>query len=293
MSYQYQSKIDMVTDLMRALRLPAELQERTLDYYEYLWNRHRTFAPSATTFTEDLSPTLRSEILLHLNQEAVLNCDFFRDVGNQCLLSLVHAFDFAVFLRGDLLAEENQLSAQLVFLVHGAAKAIKSGQRMPISLLSPGDYFGERSLLMHHRNAVSIVALENCDTRVLRQAAFEDLCAHFPELREATLKRSNHQDMTESVTTTSSAASESTRVLPEVAEKLEGKEVAGCRSVDSSQAKLLESLVDLVTTLNSRVAEVVERQKKCDEKLRRLLQPRSKSYKRPTIVAGGGAPSAS
>ena len=39
-------------------------------------------------------------------------------------------------------------------------------------------------------------------------------------------------------------------------------------------SKLLESLVDLVTTLNARVAEVVERQKQCDDTLRRLMQSR-------------------
>ena len=44
-SFQYQSKIDMITDEMRALHLPSELQDRTLAYYDYLWNRHRTFDP--------------------------------------------------------------------------------------------------------------------------------------------------------------------------------------------------------------------------------------------------------
>jgi len=29
---------------------------------------------------------------------------------------------------------------------------------------------------MHHRNAVSVVASENCDTRVLEKMDFEDLC---------------------------------------------------------------------------------------------------------------------
>ena len=68
---------------------------------------------------------------------------------------------------------------------------------MPVSLLSPGDYFGEKSLLMHHRNAVSVVAIENCDTRVLEKMDFEDLCIDFPELRESILKRSDHMDVTE------------------------------------------------------------------------------------------------
>ena len=69
-------------------------KHRTLAYYDYLWNRHRTFDPACTRFTADLSPTLRKEILLHMNRECVLNCDFFRDVSNE----YVYKFKFLVVL---------------------------------------------------------------------------------------------------------------------------------------------------------------------------------------------------
>ena len=68
---------------------------------------------------------------------------------------------------------------------------------MPVSLLKPGDYFGEKSLLMHHRNAISVIAIDNCDTRVLEKVDFEDLTIDFPELRESILKNSDHMDVTE------------------------------------------------------------------------------------------------
>ena len=194
---QYQNKIDMVTDEMRALHLPGELQDRTLAYYDYLWNRHRTFDPANIRFTADLSPTLRKEILLHMNRDCVLNCDFFRDVSNDCIIRLVHAFKFSVYLAHDILADEGEISSDLVFIIHGSAKVTKRGRVMPVSLLSPGDYFGEKSLLMHHRNAVSVVATENCDTRVLEKEDFEILSFTFPELKESILKRSAHMDVTE------------------------------------------------------------------------------------------------
>ena len=196
-SFKYQSKIDMITDEMRALHLPSELQDRTLQYYDYLWNRHRTFDPQNIRFTADLSPTLRKEILLHMNRDCVLNCDFFRDVSNDCIIRLVHSFKFAVFLKCDILAEEGEIAESLVFVIHGSAKVIKSGRVMPVSLLSPGDYFGEKSLLMHHRNAVSVVATENCDTRVLEKFDFEQLSIDFPELKDSILKKSDHMDVTE------------------------------------------------------------------------------------------------
>lgn len=145
----------------------------------------------------DLSPTLRKEILLHMNRECVLNCDFFRDVSNECILGLVHNFKFAVYLEHDIIAEEGEMAEDLVFLIHGTAKVTKLGRIMPVSLLRPGDYFGEKSLLMHHRNATSVIATENCDTRILNAVDFEDLTLDFPELEESIRKKSDHMDVTE------------------------------------------------------------------------------------------------
>ena len=132
-----------------------------------------------------------------MNRECVLNCDFFRDVSNECIIGLVHSFKFAVYLEHDVIAEEGEMAEDLVFLIHGSAKVTKLGRIMPVSLLTPGDYFGEKSLLMHHRNAVSVIATENCDTRILNAVDFEDLTIDFPELEESIRKRSDHMDVTE------------------------------------------------------------------------------------------------
>ncbi len=132
-----------------------------------------------------------------MNRECVLNCDFFRDVSNECIIGLVHSFKFAVYLEHDVIAEEGEMAEDLVFLIHGSAKVTKVGRVMPVSLLTPGDYFGEKSLLMHHRNAVSVIATENCDTRILNAVDFEDLTLDFPELEESIRKKSDHMDVTE------------------------------------------------------------------------------------------------
>jgi hyperpolarization activated cyclic nucleotide-gated potassium channel 2 len=196
--YLYQSKIDIVTDEMRALRLPADLVSRTLAYYEYLWNRHRTFDPAGNRFTQDLSPTLRTEILLHMNKDVIVHCSFFRSCSNDCILRLVHSFRYRVFLMDDVITEEGKASQEMVFIIHGNARIMQMGHKMPLGLLNVGDYFGEKSLLMHHRNAVSIIANVNCDTRVLVKRDFEDICIDFPDLRDEITKMSKHNDVTES-----------------------------------------------------------------------------------------------
>ena len=41
---------------------------------------NRTFDPTGNRFTEDLSPTLRTEILLHMNRDVIVHCSFLENV---------------------------------------------------------------------------------------------------------------------------------------------------------------------------------------------------------------------
>jgi CRP-like cAMP-binding protein len=241
-----------------------------------------------------------------MNRECVLNCDFFRDVSNECIIRLVHSFKFAVFLAHDVLADEGELASELVFVIHGSAKVMKRGKLMPVSLLSPGDYFGEKSLLMHHRNAVSVVAIENCDTRVLEKMDFEDLCIDFPELRDSILKRSNHMDVTEYDThkrrrssmrnskltggnqlvnldlslSTSIDGSTKTEKSPKGGvfsfEPVMGGSMNGSGIEGSSSSKArINQVLQLVQLVNERLEKMDSRQRQVDAKLNQLLMSSS------------------
>lgn len=197
LKYQRQSRIDRITDEMRALNIPPALLQRTLDYYDYLWRRHRTFDPSELRFVNELSPTLQKEILLHLNREVILNCNFFSDVSNRCILRLLFSFQSAVYIQDDYITEEGEMAGSLILLLHGNASVVRGESLMPITLLHPGDYFGEKALLLDHRNATSVIAQTNCDTRVLHKNDFKKIVKEFPELREAILNQSEHLDVSE------------------------------------------------------------------------------------------------
>ena len=270
MSFQYRAKIDTITDEMRALRLPAELMDRTLEYYEYMWSRHRTFDPHRRRFTEDLSPTLRMEILIQLNKECLLHCDFFREVSNECIMQLLHAFEFAVYLKDDLLAQEGIISSKLVFLTHGSAKVVQSGKLMPISLLHHGDYFGEKSLLRHHRNAVSVIALEHCDTRTLERTHFEKICDEYPELRDATLRSSQHMDVTEYNEHTRRRLSGSKGITDLVSNLASQK--ATHDQEEPEERKTDPDLASAIMKLTKRIDALAEQHAETDRKVQGILQ---------------------
>ena len=67
-----------------------------------------------------------------------MHCEFFRECSNACVLRLVHAFRFAVFLAGDVMSDEGDVSKEMMFLSHGEAKMTKRGRRMPLQILEKG-----------------------------------------------------------------------------------------------------------------------------------------------------------
>jgi CRP-like cAMP-binding protein len=91
------------------------------------------------------------------------------------------------FARGEVLVHEGD-PADSLHLIESGRVAVRvstpTGERATLNILSPGDYFGELSLVRRvgdrHRSA-TVVALEPTDTLVVSVTTFEELCRQRPE----------------------------------------------------------------------------------------------------------------
>src|SRR3954447_21258788 len=86
------------------------------------------------------------------------------------------------FARGEVLVHEGDPADSLHLIESGRVAvriATPTGERATLNILSPGDYFGELSLVRRwgdrHRTA-TVVALEPTATLVVSVAAFDELC---------------------------------------------------------------------------------------------------------------------
>jgi CRP-like cAMP-binding protein len=89
------------------------------------------------------------------------------------------------FARGEVLVHEGD-PADSLHLIDSGRVAVRvstpTGERATLNILSPGDYFGELSLVRRgdrHRSA-TVVALEPTETLVVSVAAFDELCRRYP-----------------------------------------------------------------------------------------------------------------
>lgn len=90
------------------------------------------------------------------------------------------------FARGEVLVHEDDPADCLHLIAEGRVAvqvSTPSGERATLNILSPGDYFGELSLVGERgrrRRSASVVALEPTQTLVISAATFEALCAKHP-----------------------------------------------------------------------------------------------------------------
>ena len=90
------------------------------------------------------------------------------------------------FERGEVLVHEGD-PADSLHLIDSGRVAVRvstpTGERATLNILSPGDYFGELSLVRRggdrHRSA-TVIALEPTETLVVSVTAFDELCRRQP-----------------------------------------------------------------------------------------------------------------
>jgi CRP-like cAMP-binding protein len=90
------------------------------------------------------------------------------------------------FRKGDTLFHEGDLGDSMHLLVKGKVAvrvATLAGDVVTLTVLGPGDAFGEQALLRSDaRRTASVVALEPVETRMLHRADFDDLRRRVPAM---------------------------------------------------------------------------------------------------------------
>ena len=179
---KYQAKIDSIAVTMRTMKIPAVLQQKTMEYYDFLWQRHRRF-DAHSDFTKDLSEDIRSRIQLELNEETISRNPIFQTCTRAAVVAVLERLKTQIYLGGDVIIREGDVGMEMFFLVKGKASVVlKSG--VQVAVYTDGAYFGELALIKEAPRSAHVFAKVNCDVKILKKEDFLWICEHYPEIRE-------------------------------------------------------------------------------------------------------------
>lgn len=184
---EFQNKLAVLTQYMAVKHFPRPLKVRIMRYYDYLWSRQR--GVDEDYILHDLPASLRMEVQEYINGAIMRNITFLDGIDQELLRHLLSVLQPSVFLPGDNIITAGELGQDMFLLETGATRVTSPDGKLTYAILTPGDYFGEGSLLGLEKRTANIVAIGYCDCFVLNKDDFDRVTKEFPLQRELVIAR--------------------------------------------------------------------------------------------------------
>jgi CRP-like cAMP-binding protein len=184
-SKQYRDNVDRLRQYAKRHKLPKDLRERLLFYYELRYPDGRYFDDQKVV--DDLSRPLRLEMREHACSKVLDNLAV--RPGTRTSHFLAENLTYRTFVINAKVIRQGFPPESMFFIVSGAAECVMEdpdGNRlhaMPGGQLGRGDFFGERELLNRSDPIVSVVVIDFLEAFELFSDAFDTLYANDPTFK--------------------------------------------------------------------------------------------------------------
>ncbi|KAH9098937.1 hypothetical protein LEN26_016486 [Aphanomyces euteiches] len=192
---EYQDKIRAVMTDLKALQVPRELRVAAKNYYEMLWRVKKTSDRYEKFIYEDqdLSPTIRAEIALHIHRRAIAVVPLFKGCTDDCLATVVMKLRTHLYMADDVIFHKGEPGRSMLIIIRGKVKIIGGDNRSLVAVLKEGSFFGEIGLLQNTARSCTVVAATFCEMKSLEQADAEYIFSLYPHILERLYRESDRR----------------------------------------------------------------------------------------------------
>ena len=184
----YWSKMDAMKLYMRYRGVPAEINERVRNYYDYRWAHHRGLEEQK--IFNDLPDPLRLEVMMQLTKGLLEKVPLFKYSSENLKNVLVLALEAKTFDPNSVIVQSGETSREIIFISKGVVEIIdESGDKL-FGTMSEGDYFGNLSILLEEKRTASVRTTEFCETFILNADEFFRIKKEYPEFMDVMKKMS-------------------------------------------------------------------------------------------------------
>ena len=160
-----------VNTFIRETKIPNALAHRVRKYYEYSLSKRKNglFGYDADEILAELSTSLRTDIVLWVEEELIAKIPFFSGKSPTFVANAIQASQPVVVQAGDYIIKEGSAADEMYFLVKGIA-AVYYGEKK-ITSLEEGKYFGEIGCILGGIRRASIKAETLCELLCLSKVS--------------------------------------------------------------------------------------------------------------------------
>ncbi|KAI8611883.1 hypothetical protein BC830DRAFT_1231612 [Chytriomyces sp. MP71] len=179
----YQQKMDAVRQYMSDRNMDADMQERVIDYYDYVWERNKGI--DVRNLFDDMPSTFKGEVALSLNNAIIDKATIFRKCSNGFRRQIAIHMKLFLFTANEYVIHKGDLGVEMFFITQGRIDVYASEDlRRPTSSLIEGAHFGEFQIILNHRHDYSARAVCNTDIYVLKKEDLDFAFACYPDDKE-------------------------------------------------------------------------------------------------------------
>jgi CRP-like cAMP-binding protein len=180
------SRLGMLKVSLRDAALPKPLRQRMTEYYNEYLREGTEYAEHS--LLQQLSPPLKTELLIFLMKEMIQNVAFFHEREPAFIVSVCKLLQPLYAAPGDVLCQEGALGSEMYFLQSGTVETrrVRNGVDKQMGRLNAQAYFGEVAVLLAgERREMTVRALTFCCLFSFSREQLQLLLTLFPEARVA------------------------------------------------------------------------------------------------------------
>ncbi|KAK2876675.1 hypothetical protein Q8A67_020771 [Cirrhinus molitorella] len=174
----YHTRMKDLKDFIRVHRLPQQLKQRMLEYFQTTWSVNNGI--DVNELLHDFPDELRADIAMHLNKD-ILQLPVFDGASRGCLRSLSLHIKTTFCTPGEYLIRQGDALQANYFVCSGSLEVLKDS--MVLAILGKGDLIGSDLPGQNHvmKTNADVKALTYCDLQYISMKGLSDVLQLYPE----------------------------------------------------------------------------------------------------------------
>ncbi|MDC7221010.1 MAG: ion transporter [Spirochaetales bacterium] len=182
----HKEKVERINDFLKYKNIPAPLQRRVSNYYDYLWESRRGYNEAAVI--EELPHSLKMQITIQMNKELIQKVPLFEHAPDSFLKEVILNLEPVIFTPGDYIMEAGEMGYEMYFISSGKVDVLSADENITYATLTGGAFIGEMALLLSTPRTATVKAVEYCDLYRLTKDMVDSILPRYPEI-EQTMSR--------------------------------------------------------------------------------------------------------
>ncbi|KAM6897260.1 voltage-gated delayed rectifier potassium channel KCNH4 isoform 2-T2 [Xenentodon cancila] len=174
----YHTRMKDLKDFIRVHRLPQQLKQRMLEYFQTTWSVNNGI--DANELLHDFPDELRADIAMHLNKD-ILQLPVFKGASRGCLRSLSLHIKTSFCVPGEYLIRQGDALHANYFVCSGSLEVLKDD--MVLAILGKGDLIGSDLPGTDQviKTNADVKALTYCDLQYISLRGLREVLELYPE----------------------------------------------------------------------------------------------------------------